>query len=105
MAAPQAEGKSQHKLTASTFRVLEAGGGGDGCLGQRGPCSHPCGCDGAQGTGPILLQMEVAGSVRDGGTMSKGMGWFLQRGQMCIEQALSLSKIIHGFSSKKAQQS
>lgn len=55
VAAPQAEGKAQHKLTASTFQVLEAGGGGYGCLGQRGPCSHPCGCDGAEGTGPILL--------------------------------------------------
>lgn len=54
---------------------------------------------------PSCSQMEVVGSVRDGGTMSKGVGWFLRGGQTRIEQALSLGKIIHGFSPKKAQKS
>lgn len=41
---------------------------------------------------PSCSQMEVAGSVRDEGTMSKGMGWLLQRGQTRIEQRFHSAK-------------
>lgn len=70
--------------------------------GKGGHALIPVAVMGPRAPVPSCSQMEGARSVCDGGTMSKGMGWFLQRGQMCIEQALSLSKIIHGFSSKKA---
>lgn len=94
VAAPQAEGKAQHKLTASAFQELEAGGESDGANGVEGTAlpvpvpvmgagvswghrSHPAPrwrC----GVSPWPHRVT-------GGTMTEGGGQFLQKGQMGVK--------------------